>query len=158
MMDPQMAEAFRQIPYGIYVLTTQRGAELCAMIVSWVSQVSYSPPLLTVALRRNRPALPAIRESGAFSLSLLSRDQKPFVDRLKEPTSPGQLPDLFRQTNEEGPPVIKGACASWECRLFSQTEAGDHILLFGEVLSTMVHPEGEPLTTADYGKTYIGQK
>lgn len=68
-MDRQMAEAFRWIPYGIYVLTTRRGADSRAMIVSWVSQVSYSPPLLMVALRQNRPALPAIQESGAFSLS-----------------------------------------------------------------------------------------
>jgi flavin reductase (DIM6/NTAB) family NADH-FMN oxidoreductase RutF len=82
-MDQQMAEAFRWIPYGIYVLTTQRGAESRAMIISWVSQVSYSPPLLMVALHQNRPALPVIRETGAFSLSLLSRDQKALVDRLK---------------------------------------------------------------------------
>jgi len=156
-MDPQMAEAFRWIPYGIYVLATRQGAESRAMIVSWVSQVSYSPPLLMVALRQNRPALPAIRESGAFSLSLLSRDQKRLVDRLKEPTSQNQPSDLFRQASQKGPPRIKGACASWECRLFSQRETGDHTLIIGEVISTMVNLEREPLTTAEYGKTYIGQ-
>jgi len=156
-MDPQMAEAFRWIPYGIYVLTTQRGAQSRAMIVSWVSQVSYSPPLLMVALRQNRPALPAIRESGAFSLSLLSRDQKALVDGLKEPNSQIQSSDLFCQADQKGLPSIKGACASWECRLFSQSESGDHILIIGEVLSTMANLEGEPLTTAEYGKTYIGQ-
>jgi len=156
-MDRQMAEAFRWIPYGIYVLTTQRDAESRAMIVSWVSQVSYSPPLLMVALRQNRPALPAIQETGAFSLSLLSRDQKALVDRLKETTSPSQLSDLCHQASQKVPPSIKGACASWECRLFSQREAGDHILIIGEVFSTRVNPEGEPLTTTGYGKTYIGQ-
>jgi len=156
-MDPQMAEAFRRIPYGIYVLTTQPGAESSAMIVSWVSQVSYSPPLLMVALRRNRPALPAILESDTFSLSLLSRDQKPFVDYLKKPTFQHQLSGLFGQTNQKGAPIIKEAIAIWECRLFSRMEAGDHILLIGEVRSTMVNPEGKPLTTAEYGKTYIGQ-
>ncbi len=156
-MDPQMAEAFRWIPYGLYVLTTQRGAESRAMIVSWVSQVSYSPPLLMVALRQNRPALPAIRESGAFSLSLLSRDQKPLVDLLKEPTFQSQPSEFFRPADQKGLPGLKGACASWECRLFSQRESGDHILIIGEVLSTMANLEGEPLTTAEYGKTYIGQ-
>jgi len=156
-MDRQMAEAFRRILYGIYVLTTRRGADSRAMIVSWVSQVSYSPPLLMVALRQNRPALPAIQESGAFSLSLLSRDQKPLVESLKEPTSPIQSSDLFRPLSQKGPPVIKGACVSWECLLFSQREVGDHVLIIGEVLSTLVNPGGEPLTTAEYGKTYIGQ-
>jgi flavin reductase (DIM6/NTAB) family NADH-FMN oxidoreductase RutF len=157
MMDPQMAEAFRQIPYGIYVLSTHGGGESRAMIVSWVSQVSYSPPLLMVALRRNRPALPAIREGGAFSLSLLSREQKALVDRLKKPIPPGQLSDLFLQTSQKGPPTIKGACASWECRLFSQMEAGDHILFIGEVRSIMMNQQGKALTSAEYGATYIGQ-
>ena len=156
-MDPQMAEAFRWIPYGIYVLTTRRGAECRAMVVSWVSQVSYSPPLLMVALRQNRPALPATQESGAFSLSLLSREQKPLVERFKESTSPIQSSDLFRPLSQKGPPILKGACVSWECRLFSRREVGDHVLIIGEVLSTMVNLEGEPLTTAGYGKTYIGQ-
>lgn len=156
-MDQQMAEAFRWIPYGIYVLTTQRGAESRAMIISWVSQVSYSPPLLMVALHQNRPALPVIRETGAFSLSLLSRDQKALVDRLKEATSPSQLSALCLQTSQKGPPIIKGACASWECRLFSQWVARDHILIIGEVRSTTVNPKGKALTTTEYGKTYIGQ-
>jgi len=157
MMDPQMAEAFRRIPYGIYVLTTQSGAESSAMIVSWVTQVSYSPPLLMVALRHNRPALPAIRESSTFSLSLLSRDQKSLVDDLKKLPSQLQPSDLFRQSNQKGPPIIKQAFATWECHLFSHVEAGDHILLIAEVRSSTVKPEGKPLTTADYGKTYIGQ-
>ena len=156
-MDRQMAEAFRWIPYGIYVLTTRRGADSRAMIVSWVSQVSYSPPLLMVALRQNRPALPAIQESGVFSLSLLRRDQKPLVGGFKEPTSPTQSSDLFRPLNPAGPPTIKGACVSWECRLFSQREVGDHVLIIGEVLSTLVNPGAEPLTTAEYGNTYIGR-
>jgi len=156
-MDRQMAEAFRWIPYGIYILTTRQGTESRGMIVSWVSQVSYSPPLLMVALRRNRPALPTIQESGAFSLSLLSRDQKPLVENFKEPASPIQSSDLFRPLSQKGPPIIKGACVSWECRLFSQREVGDHVLIIGEVLSTLVNPEREPLTTAEYGKTYIGQ-
>ena len=156
-MDAQMAEAFRRIRYGIYVLTTQQGGESRAMVVSWVSQVSFSPPLLMVALRQNRPALPAIRESGLFSLSLLSRDQRALVDRFKEPASQGQTSGLFRQARQKSPPTIKGTCASWECRLFSQREAGDHILIIGEVLSTLVNPGEKPLTTAEYGGTYIGQ-
>ena len=43
-MDPQTAEAFRHIPYGIYVLATKRHEQTWAMIASWVSQISYSPP------------------------------------------------------------------------------------------------------------------
>ncbi len=156
-MDPQMATAFHFIPYGIYVLTTRRGPEPCAMTVSWVSQVSYAPPLLMVALRRTRVALPAIQESGVFSLSLLRREQKLWVARFKNPISQQQVVELFFETNKKSPPVLREALASWECRVSSTLEPGDHILVIGEVCSALTGGEGEPLTTADFGKTYVGK-
>lgn len=156
-MDPQMAKAFRLIPYGIYVLTARNGGQPCTTIVSWVSQVSYSPPLLMVALRRNRHALPILEESGVFALSLLRVEQKPMVVFLKNPISRRQFSELFVESGENGVPFLKEALASWECRVFTTMEAGDHILLVGEVRSASASREGKPLTTADYGKTYIGE-
>jgi len=156
-MDPQMAEAFRLIPYGIYVLTTKRGAEVCAMIVSWVSQVSYSPPLLMAALHRNRYALTVLRECGFFSLSLLRIEQKPLVALFKTPISQPRFSELFVETGQRSASFLKAALASWECRVFSTMEAGDHILCIGEVRSASAIRDGKPLTTVDYGKTYLGQ-
>ncbi|RPJ34179.1 MAG: flavin reductase, partial [Deltaproteobacteria bacterium] len=48
-MDPSIPQAFLQIPYGIYVLATSQTTGPRAMVVSWVSQVSFSPPLLMTA-------------------------------------------------------------------------------------------------------------
>ncbi|HYB21238.1 MAG TPA: flavin reductase family protein [Thermodesulfobacteriota bacterium] len=156
-METQIPEAFRYIPYGIYVLTTKRGTDLYRMIVSWVSQVSYSPPLLAVALRRNRRALPAILESGLFSLSLLKKNQKPLVSRFKD-SPPGPDFSIFLEENgKRALPSFEGCLASWECRLTSSVEAGDHILCIGEVQSASLQGGEDPLTTLDYGKTYIGQ-
>ena len=156
-MDPQMAGVFSLIPYGIYVLTTGGNSQSLGMIVSWVSQVSYSPPLLMVALRRNRPAIPAIHESGAFSLSLMKREQEPLVSRFKDPIFQSGFSELFGATGSDAPPFLKGALASWRCRVFSTVEVGDHVLFIGEVQSVFAAPEGQPLTTGDYGKNYIGQ-
>jgi flavin reductase (DIM6/NTAB) family NADH-FMN oxidoreductase RutF len=156
-LETPILEAFRLIPYGIYVLTTKRGRDFYAMIVSWVSQVSYSPPLLAVALRRNRRALPAVQESGFFSLSLLKKDQKPLVSRLKESPPEPSRSVLFMESGKKAAPSFKGCLAYWECRLNSTVEAGDHILCVGEVQFAFVQGEGDPLTTLDYGKTYIGQ-
>jgi flavin reductase (DIM6/NTAB) family NADH-FMN oxidoreductase RutF len=156
-LETRMIEAFRLIPYGIYVLATKRGTDLYMMVVSWVSQVSFSPPLLVVALRRNRKALPAVQESGSFSLSLLRKDQKPLVSRFKE-SPPEPFPSvLLGKCGKEAAPFLKGCLAYWDCRLISSVEAGDHVLCIGEVRFGFVQGKGEPLTTLDYGKTYIGQ-
>jgi flavin reductase (DIM6/NTAB) family NADH-FMN oxidoreductase RutF len=152
-----MAEPFRRIPYGIYVLTTKQGTHLWALIVSWVSQVSYSPPLLMVALRRNRKVLPAIRESGFFSLSLLKKEQISLIPQVKG-TSPESVSSLFsEEKNPKIAPFLRGCLAFWDCLLVSAVEAGDHVLFIGEVRSASTEGKGDPLTTMDYGKTYIGQ-
>src|SRR4030042_5485945 len=100
-MDSQMAEAFHLIPYGIYVLTTRGNSQPVGMIVSWVSQVSYSPALLMAALRRNRPAIPAIQEKGFFSLSLMKREQKHLVSRFKDPTLRPNFSELFAEAGPD---------------------------------------------------------
>ena len=155
-MNPQTAQAFRYMPYGIYVLATKRAGQTWAMIVSWVSQISYSPPLLMAALRHNRPAITVIKESGFFSLGLLKRGQKQFISLCKNPIAQPRVQEFFID-NEEGFPYYKEALASWGCRVWSSLPAGDHVLLIGEVQSAVSEKEGEPLTTAEYGKTYIGQ-
>ena len=156
-MGPQMAEAFRSIPYGVYLLTARKGPDTFPVIVSWVSQVSFSPPRLMVALRHNRKVIPAIRETQFFSLSLLAREQKALVSRFKDPPLQTGCGDLWREGNSSGAPVLKDCLAAWRCRLVSTVEAGDHFLFLGEVESAARGKEGLPLTTLDLGKTYIGQ-
>jgi flavin reductase (DIM6/NTAB) family NADH-FMN oxidoreductase RutF len=156
-LDSQTAAAFRAIPYGVYLLTARQETLLHTVIVSWVSQVSFSPPRLMVALRHNRRAIPAIRESQAFSLSLLSREQKALVARLKEPLLATPSADLWEAEDSSRAPILKGCLAGWRCRLCSTAEAGDHILFLGEVESAFAGREEVPLTTLDLGKTYIGE-
>jgi flavin reductase (DIM6/NTAB) family NADH-FMN oxidoreductase RutF len=145
-LQPRMIDAFRLIPYGIYVLAIRREEEALAMIVSWVSQVSFSPPLLMVALRENRKALPAIREKAHFSLGLLRKGQETWISRVKE-KPPEPLSSFFLQE----------CLASWECCPICALETGDHTLCIGQVLSASTGQQGEPLTTLNYGKPYVGQ-
>ncbi len=154
-MDSQMADAFRAIPYGVYILTTGRGAAVSVMVVSWVSQASYAPPLLLVALRRNRPALAKIRENGYFSLSLLEAGQVSLVSAVKRSSDPYALPLV--DSGEGGAPFITDALACFACRVFSIAETGDHTAVMGEVLCTLRGRGAKALVTPDYGKTYIGQ-
>lgn len=152
-----MAETFRSIPYGVYLLSARKGPDLFSVVVSWVSQVSFFPPRLMVALRHNRRVIPAIQESRFFSLSLLSTKQKTLVAGFKGPHPPAGSEGLWEEANCFQAPILKGCLAGWKCRLFSTVEAGDHFLFLGEVESAFGGKEGLPLTTLELGKTYIGQ-
>lgn len=157
-MERSILEAFLQIPYGIYVLASAQNAGPRAMVVSWVSQVSYSPPLLLVALRKNRPVIPAILGQNIFSLNLLKEEQIAWVDRFKAPNSMQDLEEYFGEVLV-GPHKfyrLKNALVFWACRVVSKIDPGDHLLMVSEALAASAE-NGKPLITSDCGKSYVGR-
>lgn len=157
-MDPSITQAFLQIPYGIYVLATSQTTGPRAMVVSWVSQVSFSPPLLMTALRKNRPAIPAILERNIFSLNLLNEHQVSWVDRFKNPPPSENQREYFEQIRVEQKEFhrLKDALAFFACRVVSRIDPGDHLLVVAEALAASAE-KGRPLVTSDCGKSYVGR-
>ena len=104
------------------------------MVVSWVSQVSYAPPLLMVAIRKNRPAIPVILDRNLFSLNLLKEDQDDWVDRFKNPPPAEDLRDYFEQISSDSQEFyrLKDGLAFFACRVISKIDPGDHLLFVAE--------------------------
>ena len=56
-MDPDHKKtALRMIPYGIYVLTAEANGQTAAATVNWVTQTSFDPPLVAVAVKADSGA------------------------------------------------------------------------------------------------------
>jgi flavin reductase (DIM6/NTAB) family NADH-FMN oxidoreductase RutF len=49
------------------------------------------------------------------------------------------------ETGATGCPVLAGAAASLECRLWQSYRAGDHLIVLGEVVALVHRPQLEPL-------------
>lgn len=155
-MDPQIYRALRHIPYGIYLLIAGPKDQEKSMIVSWVSQISYSPPLLVIILRHNRPVLHFLQRGNFLSLNLLEREQRFIVPLVKKGISPLKLPEFTLQRGREEVPFLKEALANWTCQVHSLLTFGDHVMVISEV-KWADSTAGVPLTTLDYGKTYLGE-
>ena len=74
-MDKEWLSAFGKMTYGIYVLTTGSAGTINGMIASWVSQVSYDPPLISVAVHPNRYSHQLIEQSKCFALHVVAKDR-----------------------------------------------------------------------------------
>ena len=72
-MKDEWIRALGTMTYGIYVLTSHHKEEINGMIASWVSQVSYDPLLIMVALHTNRYSHQLIEKSGCFALHVVAR-------------------------------------------------------------------------------------
>ncbi|HIF10241.1 MAG TPA: flavin reductase, partial [Sneathiellales bacterium] len=67
----------RMIPYGIYVLTADGGdGDISAATVNWVTQTSFAPPLVAVALKADSGSYAIVKKTGTFALNMLGKGQQ----------------------------------------------------------------------------------
>jgi flavin reductase (DIM6/NTAB) family NADH-FMN oxidoreductase RutF len=155
-MQDKIVQAMTRLSYGIYALTTTKGEEKHGMIASWVSQVSHEPPLVMVAIRKNRRIHPIVKETGSFALHVIDKDDKQLIGRFKLPSPAQRFEGSDCIVAETGCPIFKDKLAYMDCRLMETFDTGDHTLFIGEVMAADVAQEGTPMTCWDYGKVYLG--
>ncbi len=155
-----MHEILREFRYGIYIVGVKGRDEddTNALLVSWLTQCSFEPPLLMMAVRRDSRSFELIREGQAFSVNIISPDQKDLARRFVKPSD--RVGDKFEDTAEPGgatgAPVLRDALAHLECRVQSITEPGDHAVVIGEVVNAVRREAGPQLMCSDMPWTYGG--
>jgi len=146
-----------KITNGLYVLTTSYGEEVNGMIVSWVSQVSYEPALVMVAIHPNRYSHNLVQKSGCFALHILSRNQTDLIGRFNGPDPAAKFKSIPWSRGSNGCPILTQCIAYMECEIRVSHRPGNHTLFFGEVTNAQVFSDDEPLTTLDYLGIYLGK-
>jgi flavin reductase (DIM6/NTAB) family NADH-FMN oxidoreductase RutF len=158
--DRTSHEALRQIPYGLYVVGVRgRGdGDMNAMAASWVSQCSFDPPLLMVAIRKPSRTYELIKGGGRFSLNLLDKKERRIIRALVKPfravgNKMGQVSHVEEDT---GAPILRQAFAYLECKVREIYQPGDHALVIGEVIHAGLRGGGEPMMCSDLKWHYGG--
>ncbi len=137
------------IPYGVHVVTSvdAAGAPVAAT-VHWVTQTSFDPPLVTVALPADSLAYAAIRTTNIFALHMLGRDDA--AEALAFATRPAVLEGKtlsgwgFKPSRFTGLPLLNDAPAVLELAVRAVLEFGDHHPVIAEVVQAHVRlPEQE---------------
>lgn len=156
-MEKEWLAAFGNMTYGIYALTTAFEDKINGMIASWVSQISYAPPLITVAVHPDRYSHKLISKSKCFALHVISQDQKKFLKRFKGPDPLAKFLNLEWTKGKTGSPVINDCIAWFECEVINSFNPGNHTVFIGKVVNAKVISEKTVMSTADYEGAYIGK-
>ena len=149
--------AVGKMTYGIYVLTTAHENEFNGMIASWISQVSYDPPLIMAAVHPNRYTHHLLEKSGCFVLHILARGQKGFLARFKGPNSAEKFSGLQWEKGHGGCPILKDCVAYIECKVRESYAPGNHTLYIGEIINAKTPAQDHLLSTLDYDGVYTGK-
>jgi flavorubredoxin/flavin reductase (DIM6/NTAB) family NADH-FMN oxidoreductase RutF len=144
--DVNLDKAMGRLAGGLYIITASKGDLQSAMLASWVSQASFTPLGLSIAVAKDR-AIEALMQVGdTFVLNILEEGKyaalmRHFLQRF----GPGEDRFVGVETlqAENGSPILKEALAFLECRVASRMETPDHWLVYSVVEEGKVsNPEG----------------
>ncbi|MGH8736443.1 MAG: flavin reductase family protein [Burkholderiales bacterium] len=152
-------QALRMISNGVYVLTSRSGERYGAATVTWVSQVSFKPPLVMAAVRRDCNVYACLAESGCAVLHVVGERQQELALRFFHPTrAEGETINGERfAAGTTAAPVLAALPAHVECRVAQILDSGgDHALVILEVVEAACREQVRPLTVAESPWEYGG--
>ena len=127
---------------GVTVVIAEHDGEAQGMTLNAFTSISLEPLLVLVALGRGSRTLTAVRSSGRFSISVLSRQQRDVAIDFATPGAP--FPARYTKRTADDFLVVAGASATHQCLVQALDPAGDHELVLGRVVG-ITHGGGEPL-------------
>jgi flavorubredoxin/flavin reductase (DIM6/NTAB) family NADH-FMN oxidoreductase RutF len=126
-------QAVGRIVGSLCVLTVKRGEISTAMLASWVSQATFNPPGITVAVAKDRAIESYMYEGDRFVLNILEQG-KQLRKHFMRKFAPGE--DRFADVqveSTEGGLILPDGLAYLECRVAQRMECGDHWLIYAIV-------------------------
>ena len=148
--------AMSQAVTGVNIVTTDGPKGRYGLTVSAVSPVSAEPPMLLVCVNRKSVACSAIEANGSFAINVLATGQQSAAETFSGSDAHG---DAYAFNDEDWTtavtrsPELKGAVATFDCKIEAAIPAATHTIFIGHVQATRAHP-GTPLlyTSRSYGR------
>ncbi len=129
-------QAVGRIIGSLCVVTAKQGDISSAMLASWVSQASFNPPGLTIAVAKDRALELLMHSENKFVLNILQEgNHLGLMKHFLKPFSPGQdrFADVAAESTANNIPVLNDALAYLECTVQTRMESGDHWLIYAAV-------------------------
>jgi len=145
-----LADALRAVASAVALVTVADGRDDVGVTVSTLCPVSADPPLVSVALQGGTYPAELLRRVEGFAVTVLSAGQRAVAGRFAAAGRPGARRLLEGESLERGPRsgalIVAGGLAGLDCAVSQRVEAGDHLVVIGEVTGVAYVAEaGQPL-------------
>ena len=144
-------KTLRMLSNGVYVLTSRNENRYGAATVTWVSQVSFRPPLIMAAVRRDSNVFKCLAESGVAALHIVGDGQQETARKFFFPTR-ANCTTINGEPFADGKtaaPILVNLPAHVECRVERVVDPdGDHALVILRVVEAEFNEEVRPLIMA----------
>jgi len=146
--------ALAGLPLPVAVVAAAHGLERTCS-TGTLTYVSYEPALVATPLAGSSRTLALVRESGEFTLSVLTRDQAEIAVRAAQRSDGDKFAEQQIPLLGARLPAVAGAALVLFCELESTTATGGSVVCIGRVRD-FVRGEGEPLVRLDHRYRALG--
>ncbi|MDH5718341.1 MAG: flavin reductase family protein [Spirochaetia bacterium] len=152
MEKVSVKESFNKFkPEGcVFVISINEKLKPSGMIAAWNMKCSMEPPLFAVSLSKNGYTHKLIQQSKEFVIAVPNKELEEAL--LLFGSTHGDKVDKFTETNIETAkaefvksPLIKNATINYECELYKEVDAGDHIIFIGKILASYINKDKKVL-------------
>ncbi len=156
-MDEQQVMKFKEVlgnyPTGVTVVTmmTDEGMPIGLTVNSFAS-VSINPLLILWSIDRRVSTFEQFTHSEKFAVHILASDQSELCF-LFAARGADRFANCEWKTSEHGLPILSNVAATLQCKTYKTVDAGDHMILIGEVIAI----DGENLAPLLYHKRNTGE-
>ena len=149
----------RKIPHGLFICGVKaHDGTVNGFTASWVTQGSFDPPLVVVAVRADGSSNTTIQETKLFSLSFLREDQKDLAAVFFKPQK--AIGERFEscsfKSGPNGLPLLNDCIGGIECKVRGDNQIGDHTVYIGEVVHSDLIKDSKALNLDSTGWSYGG--
>ncbi|MDR2128686.1 MAG: flavin reductase family protein [Burkholderiaceae bacterium] len=130
---------------GVAIMTTRAAdGSPVGLTVNSFASVSLDPPLVLWSLSRKSGSLPAFRQATHYAILVLAVEQKALAECFAK-SGVDRWQGLPITAGVGDVPLLPDCAATFECQSHAQHEAGDHIILVGEVQRVTLRQQARPL-------------
>ncbi|MEM1197659.1 MAG: flavin reductase family protein [Pseudomonadota bacterium] len=134
-----------QFATGVCVISAETSdGRFAGITVNSFVSISLEPLLVAWSLQNDSSQFDLWSQTQDFAISILAEGQEHLAQRYASRDQTDYETQDFSRS-DRGLPVIDGALGHLECRQWSLYPAGDHTLVFGEVVGIHQSAAGRPL-------------
>jgi ferric-chelate reductase [NAD(P)H] len=152
---------FRDLSYGLYLVTSVDENRLNGQVINTLIQVTSDPPRIAVIINKKNFTHELILKSNVFSASVLEESTPmtflgPFGFR-----SGRDIDKLAKVAFKKGitgcPLITEHALSVMEAEVIDQVDLGSHTVFIGNVVTSEVLKDGTPITYQYYHQVLKGK-
>lgn len=139
--------ALGRLPSGVYIVTIGQGDDATGMLVSWVQQAGFDPPMLSLAVKKGRPLSDRLEGGEPFVVNVIAEGQAKFLKHFGKGFEPGEpaFEGVELAVTSLGVPALAEALAALECRVAAAAEASDHRVLVAQITGGQLRSADAPM-------------